>query len=692
MARKRQPVRPAEKVIEKIQQTTTGIYVNAGEIDHSDYDLKNWQELQADYTKMRNSDALLSTTVDILKYPVLMSNHRIETLNKDVEEYVNWVFDRLYKGFQYLKYHKLLALDFGLSMHEIVVERGLRWKGKLTNAPIWLNPIQNETINKFHYNDQLIFTGIEHEKQVPDKGSSLIDIPAENLHWFTLGEEYNDIRGRSIYRTVRFFWESKHKLITSKVTGAQRAVGIPVLYSKGEPSSSDRRNIETIGRTIAMMRDGYVSMNEEKLRLQLESPKGQEDIIPMLDYLDRQMFFNTMSQFMTAGIGQNGSRAATGELKSPYEIYATYIMHELELNMQSLVDRIIDMSCYAGISDEEWPIYKQDSVKTTDLVKAAGYIKNLVEAGGLSLTPEDEVFIRQMFGFPEKAQAAVTVTIPENVEQNPEIGSVQAQLSKPHSHRKMSAELQEFESRVFSKESAAEHFLTMTDKTAAALDDIAKKYFGDIAYQLKSNRHREIRIRGEVIEYAMEKLTALYESGFQRGVRDVKSELAKIKKSMSLAEDRIIKPTKQLKLEKTLKRFFFNAKTVIENKMDDVSDAYIENAGGLDNVIMGYSGKFKQEKNNVAAMIEQSYTSGRGATLLEFKDQIQTYLYTAVLDEKLCENCGPYDGLIFTFDEVGEQGLNIGEKGVNPNCLGSIMNCRCQLMAYEIKSGVGDAA
>jgi len=237
-------IKSDESVIEKEQLTNTGIWVTAGEIESSSYDTKSWTELQKDYYTMRNSDGMLQTTVDILKYPILMSEHRIEGKNQEVNDYVQWVFDGLKKGFQYFKYHKLLALDFGLSMHEMVIKRGDIYKGKTTNRPIWFNPIQNETINKFKYNEQTEFEGIEHIKVVPEKGQEYIDIDKSQLEWFTFNEEYNDIRGRSIYRPIRLFWDAKHKIIISKTTATQRGAGIVTIETLGEPTSSEKAKIQ----------------------------------------------------------------------------------------------------------------------------------------------------------------------------------------------------------------------------------------------------------------------------------------------------------------------------------------------------------------------------------------------------------------------------------------------------------------
>ena len=140
-----------DKTIEKNQKTNTGIYVSAGDIEHSDFDSKDWNDLQKDYTSMRNGHAIISTTVDILKFPIQMSEYRLEGPNKEANDYARWVYENIYKGFDYLRRHKLLGLDFGLSMHEMIVKKGDKApSGKLTNRPVAFNPIKNETINKFY--------------------------------------------------------------------------------------------------------------------------------------------------------------------------------------------------------------------------------------------------------------------------------------------------------------------------------------------------------------------------------------------------------------------------------------------------------------------------------------------------------------------------------------------------------------
>lgn len=655
-----------ETIIKNQQQTNTGIWVTAGQIESSEHDTKNWTDLQKDYYAMRNSDGVLQTTIDILKYPILMSEYRIEGKNKEVNDYVQWVFDGMKKGFQYFKYHKLLALDYGLSMHEMIVKRGDVYKGKVTNRPIWMNPIQNETIFEFHYDANTEFNGIKHIKVVPEKGQEYIDIDKENLEWYTFNEEYNDIRGRSIFRPIRLFWDAKHKIIISKTTATQRGAGIVAIKTMGDPSSSDKAKIQQIGRSIGQLKDGYISYNKEKIEVELLEPKSQTDVIPLLDYFDKQMFFNTMSQFVISGIGQNGSRAATGEHKSSYEMAASYILQSLETNLQTFVDRVINMSCYANISNEDWPMIHFNSITSTDLQKVATNIRTLYEAGFITKSQNDESYLREMFGMPN----SVNVT------------SETSQALSKKAERKLSKEKLEFEDKVFSLESANEHYQTMSDKISETIGIISKEYLKDIANQLSENRKNDIVVKRSVLDMAVKMLTELYDEGYNRGVKDVKTEVSKLNKSTSLASKPIIKKKSKI-INNNVKRYMYNVKNVLENKMAKVSDQFIKNSGGLEQYILGFEIGFKNEKNNIAKSVEEAYTEGRGDTLMDLSEDIETYFYTAKLDKSLCNECAPYDGIIITKKELDEMGLSLNAP-INPSCDGGD-NCRCQIMAYSVR-------
>jgi hypothetical protein len=700
--------KPTDLIIKKAQKTNTGIYVTAGDIEHSDYDTKSWSDLQKDYTHMRDGHAIVSTTIDILKFPILMSEYKVESENKEAEDYVYWVYKNLYKGFDYLRRHKMLALDFGLQMHEVIMKRGDKFNGKLTNRPVSFNPILNETINRFHYDEQTRFIGIEHEKRTPEMGSDYIDIyntknnkligePQWNLEYFSYNEEYNDIRGRAMLRPVRYFWDAELKILNASVTNIQRGAGIPVIYTKGEPGG-DQAKIQEIGRTIAQMRNGYVSMNEERLRLELMEPSGQQNIMPMLEWLDGKLFFNTMSQFMISGIGSNGSRAATSEHKSSYELQANYVLQSLETNFQEMTDKIIRHSYLAKIPAKEYPKFSFNAITQADLQKVAGNLKVLMDSSLITKQRKDEEAFRDMFGLPTldvSTKISDPNKKPVSIFGDKKEDSVDnVKLSKEDKpERKVSLDILDFEKRVFSLDSANEHYTTVEEQTEALMTRKYNALIDDIITQLSKDRHKTIAVRNSLIEETIDEFMKIYEKGYNRGERDIKSEFKKIggdSDTSKLALDKKTFDKKRGIISKLIKKLFMNTKTSVEIKMDSVSDKFIENKGGIKSYLEPWKDGFKKNKRSIKSNTYSGYIDGRGETLLDLKPEVETYLYSSILNASTCNQCAPFDGEILTADEIEENGLNLNQSPVNPNCLGVEHSgenvCKCTITAYKLKS------
>lgn len=386
------------------QKSSSGVIVASGEIEHGDYDTKNWQELIKDYTEMRNGDPIVGATLSILKYPALNAERIIKSgrdteESKEAAEFVDWTFDNIYKGFEYVKYHKLLSVDFGISVNEKVWDRGVEWNGKLTNQLAKLAPMMPETLYKFLYDEETNFIGIEHEKKIPDGGSSFVTIPNSKLDILTYNEEFNDIRGRALLRPARLAYNSKFKIIISTVTTTQRGAGIPYIEVDGDVKTQ-QSEVQQLARSISLGQNSYVAVNKNAMTASLLEPRNQADRIPFVEYLDRQLFFNALSQFMTAGIGGNGSRAATQELKAPYELAVGYLMKLTEDSFQDIVNLIIENSHLANIEKEDIPIFKFSAFTQPDLNKVAQQLQILYGTNIVNKREGDEEMIREFFNLP----------------------------------------------------------------------------------------------------------------------------------------------------------------------------------------------------------------------------------------------------------------------------------------------------
>ena len=697
-----------DEIIKNEQKTNSGITLSAGEISHSDWDSKDWRDLQKDYTEMINGCPIISTTWQLIEFPLMSANIDIKPgksqsdKSKEAVDYLYWFFDNLYKGEPYLRRHKLSSIYKGLQLHEVIIKKGDKYEyiqnnmksSKLTNRIIKLSPIQNDTINKFYYDEQNNFIGFEHDKRSTDGNKQnyylgskqdFIDVDVKDIHWMTYNETDDDIRGNSILRPVRFYYEAGNKILQSKVIGVQRGVGLTGIHTIGNVSDAEKSRLEKLGRTIANMKQGYYLIDETRAKVVFNSLQSQENVMELLQFIMRMKFYNTMSQFMTAGINESGSRAATSEHKSPYELALNHHAAELTRNYQDLCDKVIDISYLSPMAAEDYPVITFTNITQADMLREATVIKTLSDAG-MILTETDMNMIREHINLPvNKTEIETKQTIvDENMKENEDIKDKKVEMSYKHG-RKVKPEILEFESNIFEFESANEHYLTVQDLTEAEINIVMEKLFSDISRQLKRNRKGDIDMRYE--KELVSRLTKLYEKAFNRGESDAIKEFNKLSgKNIELSLTGREKKDIKSNIDKLVKKFFVNIKTVVETKYGRVTDKYIKNKGGIEKYLLEFQTGFKKDKRGLISEIADGYQAGRGDILEAEANNIELYLYSASLDTNLCDHCAPLDGGIYTEDELKDMGLNF-QPSINPDCLGLLGGnvCRCQVIPYKLK-------
>jgi len=657
--------------VEKTRETTPGLIIAGGDITPSEYSTLDWPTQIRDYTEMRDGDPIVKRTIDILKMPILGAEFEVTPGNdsdkaKEAADYIEWSLNNLFKGFQYFKRHLLLALDYGVSMFEKVYMRGAKFNGKTTNIISYLSPIQPETIHQFHYNDQAIFTGIEHERRQPEMGSTFIDIPANKLFWFTYDEEYENIKGRPLLRSIRQMWRYKHDLILAGVRSAQKGSGIPIGTVEGTVSQSEKAQFEKLLRSVAAAKSAYVLEHKGKFTVRLEELKSQQNIQPLLDMTNREMFFNTLSEFLTSGIGigSNGSRSATSEHKSAYELLANAVLQEMETSVEKLIDEMISISHIANISFDDYPTFKFKSIRQIDLQKIASNAVTLYQSQIVQKQPEDEKFFREMFGYPEKIE-----TKTETVEPLVEVAA---------------AKLETTAKNCWDFDKAEKTFLKGQEQADAIIDGTIKEIMTIFVKQMENGKDPDsLRIPMTVSEALKEKLEALYQDLYKDGETEAKKEMAKVTKgkSLSLTPKEISKKSKNI--DKLVNRMMQNIKSSVEINIGKVNPTVIANAGGIDPYMKKFEDWFKSDKRNLRQEVQTGYTAGRGDVFADA--DIKLWMYDARLDKNLCDECAKFDGLLLTNEEINSMGLNLTKSPTNPQCLGSLGGnlCRCHLVPFE---------
>jgi hypothetical protein len=677
------------KQIDNNQKTASGILVSSGVVTQSTYDDLPVETLIRDITQMRSGDCIASSSLRTMKMPLLAADITIDVYEKSAKSdeminYLYWALDKI--GYQKYKYHKLLALDYGFSLFEKV--RGVgTFNNKPTNIYVKLAPIQPDTVNRWLY-DGINLIGIEHIRQTPNKGSTYIKIDLADIFHYTHNSEFENPQGSAILRPARMAFVVKEKLIKAFAKTAIRGAGIPHVTYEGNFPDASKSTVEKMLRTVCIEENAYMSSQKGKYVVSLESVQGTSDILPMLDYLDKQQLFLTSSQFTTVGVNSTGSFASSQTIKTIYELSIQVVKKDYEDDEnKGLIKDLIDMSPYAGILDEERPFIKLN-YSGADLNQVATNMQKLSSV--LNMSHDDEVWLRSMFGMPEAVElkeepVVETPKIPDNTmlpdnQINPK-NPIQPEkpIEEPLQNEMMARTLNAKEKH-FELNSAIEHYVTMAEKTKNIMSEVWLKILKDIAVQIDQGYETiEIRYKAELAN----RLSALYREGFDRGKGDMIKEISKAVGITTLSKyhlDTDVKVNKQI--SKKIDNFYQKLKYSVEHDIDRLGVDKIQKRGSIE-YMMGFEDSFKKDKTELTQIVDGSYNAGRDTQMSLFKEDQPDMMfeYSAIFDKNLCNECAGKDGLEYSLTEIekGTEGVTLDKGyGVNENCLGHLGGNRCR--------------
>jgi hypothetical protein len=700
------------------KETTSGIFLSAGEIS-DDFDKVTWKELLEDYTNMRNGGAVESTTISILKYPIIGAGYTITHENKKVVDYLNWCFENLVDsfgdkdGFHEFINHLFLAIDYGCSFFEKVYKTGVYTPdGKITNIINRLSPFKLETIWEFHYDESMQFSGIRHERRQANKINSFVDIPIEKLFFYAHNAEFGDPRGRSELRPVRNLYKIKKEILLATARSQQRGAGIPeIKFTKAGVTDEEKKKAESVGRSIGNMKNGYV-ITDSNMELKLHGLTAIGSPEATLEFINRELFFNTLTEFMTSGIGQNGSRSATSEHKSSYESKCAAVMGSVEKRMNILIREMCDLSYLAPLA--EYPKFKFNSLTQMDIVAAAASINSFYTSAVLTKQKGDESFIRGMFNLPEIDEDKIEIEKAKEEEQQekepvvpvkkapektaedeePEEEKTVGQKDAVPGKKKMDSspvaiklsadEQSEFIKKMFDVEGKENMYLQFQRDAEEIINEVSKKYSFYIARQIDAGKPVEMKYDVELTN----RLNKLYSEAFGTGDGDVTAEIERLMDGMEFAN----KATEPIKAaSKSIGRFasrlLNNIKTVVEDMLDTDWNKAIGAAVDYVEKEKIFDG-FKTDKRTLIEKTTDGYMDGRASAIGKYKDNIKLYFYNATLDKNLCDECAKFMGAVMTEEEAIMSDLQVSKGRVNFNCKGGGHRCRCNLIPYKLKKGV----
>jgi hypothetical protein len=563
---------------------------------------------------------------------------------------------------------------------------------KDTGAPermYWLaslEPRLPQTIDKWIGLDEPPYA-LKAIQQILPGGKNPPPIPAENAVVFTNEREGDNLEGKSLLRSAYKSWYYVEMLEKIDAIGLERAaVGLPHFHYDtldGLDVNDAIRRAEDIMAHLNASESSYV-ITLPGMNFELCSGTYNNDAIRnTIQAHKRDISVNALMQFMELGANNSaGSRATAKEQKGPFDLSLLAVADEIAETLSE--ETIKDIVVYNWGERPGYPKLIASGILDTDMRILATIVRDLVQVGALTADETMEDWLRDTLSLPALEREA------------------------PRANRHMAQE----EPKPFWREVRYEErfvaFAQIKDDLDAAKEGFQERVgsvASEVAEGLVSDAMRFIR-KGDY-----ESIAALKASGVPKLTSKIKGELKPLvaygrqtvrdeheRARKGIPADNVIRARqsgvrgyaddllsddgiKSWQAVKAARRAKAIAEAIEASIIDEalrMVRAAAEATLALKTLTETAENTVKRTVLNTAGLlIAEAFGMGRGVEIKEQIDEglVSKGIYSALLDDNVCEVCQALDGQEFA---PGSAEFEKYQDGNADDCLGG-SRCRCML-------------
>lgn len=666
------------------------------------------QDGVAVYDRMRRSDGQVQGILKAIFLPILQANWYIETPAQDkasvemayeIEKNILKRTDITWKNTlrQILSY-----LIFGFSIFEKVyaLEEGKVVLKKLA-------PRVQKTLYRWNVNENGELESITQYISRPNNKTQYIDIPNKNLVVFSNDMEGSNFEGISLLRSAYKHWWIKDELYKIDALGHDRfAAGIPYAKEPINSNPNDRSRAETVLANLhSREKSWYVSPYGWDVGI-LEKTGSNDSIIKSIQHHNGEMAKSILAQFINLGTSQSGSYSLGSSFEELFLMSINAIAGDICDTLNNTVIKELADYNY-NIKDNMYPCLKCSKI----MLNSHDFILALRDATQANLlTPDIDIqnSVREMYGL-QKLTEDQEETNDGNDETNVEKDKIdEKEVEKVDAAQEDKKEVKAHDTKCNCTKQLAEYkqfrkyndieikcadigqIKRMLDEggisNAKIIKSLRDAQIESIARQVITREPADIRAP-KVSEMAK----ALYDEmvkTYKQARKDLSRELLNQTptKTIALAENTKSEMEAMKLLKLKAKAFAVaNGNKLINSVLFQVSRLPLdvnenEAAEKIVNAIKDTGSKEMDRIGQIAANF--AYGIGREDEAADNAEQIEYAVYSAILDNNVCENCLPKD--------MVEHELDDPEFATpNPECLGGEGACRC-VNIYKMKDMTGD--
>lgn len=371
-------------------------------------------ELMSVLDTMRLSDGEIASSLSRIEMPLVSASWRFEPDEDDpdgeekAEFCEKWIMgvgrtDPWALRWKEFLRHALLMLPFGFSAFEKV------WGVDGQNRQVYakIAPRLPKTVQEFRFGRDGRLESMMQRAYKVGEGYVEAVIPAEKLVVFTFAREGDNYWGRSILRGCYKAWYHKSGFeVLDGIAKERNGVGLTVVTIPRNAADDVKQNAEKVSREArAHERQGFVL--EEGMTLDVKFPTGSPpDIIGSIKYHDSQISQTLFSEFMHLGASESGSRS-TAETKVDLLLVALQ-------GVAGLIEDVVNQQLVPDLVDRNWggSEYRRPELRCEDLNKMSGTVladvaAKLAQVQLITPDTELEAHLREELRLPQKPKDLV---------------------------------------------------------------------------------------------------------------------------------------------------------------------------------------------------------------------------------------------------------------------------------------------
>lgn len=373
----------------------------------NDYSVEYLGELQGAsgsvrLRQMAKSDPIASMMLRVHKNPILSASWDIDLPDDatDQEKIISDIIVDILFGGSGSKWDLLLSqiltmMEYGFSLFERYYTP-YRYNGNLYMVPT-IEQRMPVSVSEILFDDKKI-------RQWTNKKGT-VDISFDDLIFFTLNQQGNDLRGESLLRGAYTCYKHKRAYKEWLGIGIQRsATGIPSMEVPKDCAvdSADYLAVEALLKNITAHEEAYMIFKEGYKFNVFDLKFNSDAVQKAIDNCNTEMALSVLAQFVMLGQMGNGGAYALSRDQSDYFLDGlAYIISYIcgKVNNE-FIDKFIDVNFQDTVESGRIKLTGRNLNKKAG-IELANTLNTLKGSGFLRPTTQDEIMLRNNLEMPE---------------------------------------------------------------------------------------------------------------------------------------------------------------------------------------------------------------------------------------------------------------------------------------------------